>query len=104
MTDWAWYLLLTAVLLAGLFLNVFGLPGMWIMIAAAFGYAWLTGFQYMGWWTLGIVVGLGVIAEILEFIAGGAGAKKAGGSRRAAWGALIGGLLGGFFLTLPLPV
>ena len=41
---------------------------------------------------------------MIELLAGSAGAKKAGGSRRAAWGALIGGLLGAILLTVPVPV
>jgi uncharacterized protein len=46
-----------------------------------------------------------LVAEIVEFMAGSAGAAKAGASKRAMLGAVVGGLLGGFFFTfVPIPV
>lgn len=102
--DWIWYLTLAAVLVLGWFINILGLPGIWVMIAAAAAYAWATGFDYLNWWHLGILVGIGILAEIVEFLAGGAAATKAGGSRRAMWGAIIGGVIGAIFFTIPLPI
>src|SRR4051812_37786406 len=98
------YGILLLVCLGGIFITLMGLPGLWVMVAAGLIYGWYTGFQYVGVWTL---VSLGVIAgvaELIEFLAGSAGAKKAGGSRSAAWGALIGGLLGALLLTIPVPI
>ena len=101
---WVWYLLLLAVLLVGAVVNVLGLPGLWVMILGATGYAWRTGWQYISARTVLVLIGLGIVAEISELVAGGAGAKRAGGSRRAAWGAVIGGLAGALFLSIPVPI
>ena len=54
---------------------------------------------YYGWWVLLGCLALAVIGEIIEFIAGVAGAKKGGSSARGMWGALIGGILGVFIFT-----
>ena len=102
--DWIWYFSLAAALLLGWFMNVLGLPGLWVMIAAAAAYGWATRFQYLNWWHVGILVGIGILAEIVEFVAGGAAAKKAGGSGRSGWGAIVGGIIGAIFFTIPLPI
>src|SRR5688500_2961125 len=103
-SDWVWYIGLAAVLIFGWFINVLGLPGLWVMILAAGAYAWGTGFHYLNWWHLGILVGIGLLAELVEFVAGGAAAKQAGGSGRATWGAIVGGVIGAIFFTIPLPI
>ena len=102
--HWAAYAILLLLCLAGIFITLMGLPGLWVMVAAAMLYAWYTAFHYVGLWTLAILGAIAAIAELIEFLAGSAGAKKAGGSKRAAWGALIGGLLGAIFLTVPFPI
>src|SRR5436190_12632294 len=104
-THLLYYLLLLALLLAGLFVSILGLPGLWLMVASAAGYAWLTAGHYIGKWVLITIFALALLSEIVELIAGSAGAKKAGGSRRAMFGAIIGALLGGIFLSfIPIPV
>jgi uncharacterized protein YqgC (DUF456 family) len=104
--DWLWYLLLLLTMAFGLFLNILGLPGLWLNVAAVAAYAWITGFDgYVGWASLGTLIGLAVVAEIIEFVAGGAGAKSAGGTRRAMLGGIIGAMIGGVFLSLlPIPI
>jgi uncharacterized protein YqgC (DUF456 family) len=103
--PWLWYLLLLTVQVFGLLFTMLGLPGLWVMAAALAGYAWVTQFnRYVGWPGLGAVLALAVLAEIMEFLAGSAGAKQAGGSRRAMIGAVVGALVGGFLFTIPVPV
>ena len=103
--QWLWYLILIAVQFLGLSLTLIGLPGIWVMVAALVGFGWLTGWNvYVGWPGVITALVLAVIAEIMEFVAGSAGAKKAGGSGRAMIGAIVGGLVGGFLFTIPLPV
>jgi hypothetical protein len=102
--HWVAYGILLLLCLSGIFITLLGLPGLWVMVLAALVYAWYTSFQYIALWTLVILIVIAAIAELIEFLAGSAGAKKAGGSRRAAWGALIGGLLGAFLLTIPIPI
>lgn len=105
MYEWLYYLLLVVLLFSGLFINIIGLPGLWLMLAATAGYAWITDGVYVGWHGLIVLLVLTLAAEVVEFIAGGAGAKKAGASKRAMAGAIIGGLLGGIFLSfIPVPV
>src|SRR5258706_183552 len=103
--TWLWYLLLVALQFTGLFLTILGLPGLWLMVATLVGYAWLTTMgHYVGWTSLIAVLALALIAEVLEFYVGSAGAKKAGASRRGMLGALVGALIGGFVFTIPVPI
>ncbi len=102
--DWLYYLLLAIVMVAGLSLNLLSLPGLWVMLLGVLIYAWGTGWAYVGWVGLLVLLGLVVAAEVAEAVLGSAAAKKAGGSTRAAIGALIGGFAGAIFLTLGLPV
>ena len=102
--DWVYYLALVALLLTGLFINLIGLPGLWVMVASTLGYAWLTGWKYVGWPALIAVLVLALLAEAVEFISGSAGAKKAGGSKRGMIGGIVGGVLGAIFLSvIPIP-
>ena len=103
--HWLWYFILAAVQFLGLSLTLIGLPGIWVMVAALVGFGWVTGWNvYVGWPGVITALVLAVVAEVIEFVAGSAGAKKAGGSRRAMIGAIVGGLIGGFVFTIPLPV
>ncbi len=102
--DWAYYIILLVVLAFGLFINVFTLPGLWLMVLAALGYAWATGFAYLGMPGLVTLLVLALLAEGVEFVAGGAGAKKAGGSKRAMVGGIVGAILGGLLFSIPLPI
>src|SRR5688572_30050569 len=102
--DWVYYLAFIALLLIGLFINLMGLPGLWVMVASTLGYAWLTGWKHVGWPALIAVLVLALLAEAVEFISGSAGAKKAGGSKRGMIGGIVGGLLGAIFLSvIPIP-
>lgn len=101
--TWLSYLALLLACVAGLFLNLLGLPGIWLIVVAAMLYGWLIG--YIGLWTIVALVLLGVLAELVEFLAGAAGSKSAGGSKRGMAGAVLGGLVGGILGTfIPIPV
>jgi uncharacterized protein len=102
--DWLWYFILLLVMASGLFVNILGLPGLWLLVAAVAGYAWVTGGVYVGWTGLLTLVGLGIVGEIVEFIAGGAGAKVAGGTKRAMAGSIVGALVGGILFSPVFPV
>lgn len=95
--------LLVALLLAGLALIPFGLPGLWIMVAGVMAYGWLTGFRSVGIPTIALSVGVATLGEVLEAWLGFRFARRYGGSRRAGWGALIGGLVGAV-IGIPVPV
>jgi uncharacterized protein YqgC (DUF456 family) len=88
------YALLVLVQAAGLLLIPFGLPGTWLQVLGLVGFAWLTGFESVGAVPIAAVVALAVVGEVAEFALGGRYARKYGGSKRAAWGAILGGVVG----------
>lgn len=97
------YLLLVLVQVAGLLLIVFGLPGVWIQVAALIAFAWLTEFQTVGAIAISAMVGLALLAELAELMLGARFARRYGGGRRAAWGAVVGGIIGAL-VGVPLPL
>ncbi len=71
-------------------------PATLLIWGAALVHALLSGFQPLTW---GYLFALGVLAAaamLVDNLAAAWGAKKFGGSSYAAWGALLGGLLGIF--------
>jgi uncharacterized protein YqgC (DUF456 family) len=96
-------LVLAAICLLALFMVPLGLPGLWVMIAAAMGYNMLVPAAAISWWVIGVATAAAVLAEYLEFSLAGRYARKYGGSRRAGWGALIGGIVGAF-MGVPIPI
>ncbi|HEX7937680.1 MAG TPA: DUF456 domain-containing protein, partial [Gemmatimonadaceae bacterium] len=94
--------LLIAVLCISLFLIPLGLPGTWIMVAAAVGYSFLVP-NSIGLGAIGGVLAIALVAEGLEFTLARKYTKKFGGSSRSGWGAILGGLVG-VFVGVPIPV
>lgn len=95
--------LLAAALLLSLLLVPVGLPGLWVMIGVGLLYDVLVGSAAIGWPTLAAVTVLAGIAEVIEFVLGGRFAQRYGGSRRSAWGAILGGLAGAI-IGVPVPI
>lgn len=96
------YGLLALAQLAGLLMVPLGLPGTWLQVIAIGVFSYATNWR-LGWWIFAIAVALAAVAEVIEFMLGGRFARKYGGSKRAAWGAILGGLVGAF-MGFPLPV
>jgi uncharacterized protein len=96
-------IVLAVVILLSLVLIVLGLPGLWIMVASAVTYNLIVPGDPIGWFTLVAVAVLALVAELLEFTMTGRYARKYGGSRRAGWGAIIGGMIGAF-VGVPVPI
>lgn len=102
--------LLIVALLAGWVLTLLGMPGNWLMVLAAAAYSGLgpeAGSPAMETSTVFVLLGLAVVGEVLEFALGAVTAARAGGSRRAAVGALAGGVAGavaGLFVGFPIPI
>lgn len=80
--------------LAGVVLVLLTLPGAWLIIIVALLCQWWRNGEMFSWWTIGIAVALAIIAEVVEFLASGAVAMKAGSSKRGALWAIIGSLVG----------
>jgi uncharacterized protein YqgC (DUF456 family) len=95
-------LVLGFVLFCCILLIPLGLPGTWVMLGAAVAYAAMT-HESIGWVSIVIVGVLAIIGEILEFMLAGRYARRYGGSKRAGWGAMVGGVVGAF-AGIPLPV
>jgi uncharacterized protein len=105
-----WATLLILILFIAWFTNILGLPGNWLMLACATLY-WIfmpaESSASIGIILLIVLGGLAIAGEVLELMAGSAGVKKSGGTRRSAVYAIfgsIGGALTGFFVGVPIPL
>lgn len=95
--------LLAILCIAGLVLVPLGLPGLWVMVGGVLVYGWLTAFRTVGVVTIALVVGLALLGEAIEWWLGFRFARRYGGSRRAGWGALLGGIVGAA-VGVPVPL
>jgi hypothetical protein len=86
------------------------LPGTWVMLLCSILFAWWRhdeGFGTLGAGTLIAATVLAILGEVVEFVAGAWGARHAGGSKRAALLAVVGGVVGaivGTFALAMLPI
>lgn len=94
-------------------LVIAGLPGAWIMIAAAVvidftDQFWLPQGAPLTFHPITIVVAIAIagIGELLELLLSAAGAKKFGASRAGMIGSIVGGVIGalGGTVLIPIPV
>lgn len=100
----------TCVLVAVLFfvvLQVASLPGNWLILATVAAARWLRGPESLyGAPALVTLLSLAITGELLELLAGAAGARSAGGSLWGSAGALLlggaGGIAGTFLIPVPL--
>jgi uncharacterized protein YqgC (DUF456 family) len=110
MTNLLAAFVLALVVILGWFLQLVGLAGNWLIVAAVILYAWLfpsDSVTAIGNETIVALVALAVAGELLEFVAGAAGVAKVGGSRRSVVLALVGSLVGGIVgvvVGLPIPL
>ena len=102
--DALWLVGLGAACMLGLVLAVFQLPGSWLVLASALGYAWHGGWSNLPRWVLYVAAGMAVAGELWELASSAWLARCVGASRRAAWYALAGGFLGMFVFSIPIPV
>ncbi len=105
-----WACLLVVALIVGWSINLFGLPGNWLNLAATICYVvFMPSDQRVSisWWVVGAVLFLAGLGELVELLAGAAGAAKVGGSRRGVVLALVGSFAGGLsgaIIGAPIPV
>jgi uncharacterized protein YqgC (DUF456 family) len=113
MSAWLYYLAVALLLVtstAGWLLTLLTLPGNWIVVAAAAVFAWLIpeqAGQGISWTTVGVLLALAVVGEVIEFVAGAAGAARQGASRRSVVLSLVGAFVGGLAglaVGTPIPV
>ncbi len=82
-------------LLTGFVAVFFALPGTIVIFLSVLTYSALTGFEKVGWLSIFFLLGLVVVAELLELFTSGYGAVKFGASKWGFWGAVIGAVAGG---------
>jgi hypothetical protein len=106
-----WALLLLAAVLVGWATSFLTLPGNWIVLVLAAVFTLVFPEDATGtglrWSMVGILLGLAVLGEIVEFAAGAVGAARQGASRRAVALALLGAIVGsiaGVAAGLPIPL
>ena len=102
-------LLLLLVNTAGGVLTALQMPGNWLIVAATAAFAWwrwgAESWSY-GSTTLLTLLGLALLGELVEFLAGALGSKAVGGSKRGAAISIVtalAGAIGGTFL-IPVPI
>ncbi|HPF12657.1 MAG TPA: DUF456 family protein [Planctomycetota bacterium] len=104
----AWKLFLATDLalanLVCLSLVLFGLPGTWLMLALSALVDHYTETPLFAHSTLYAAAGIAALGEVLEFVAGSQGARRAGAGRRGSLGALVGGLGGALVGTFLIPI
>ncbi|NIL98948.1 MAG: DUF456 family protein [Planctomycetales bacterium] len=105
-----WPILLVLLLIALWTLNIFGVPGNWLVLLATVVYAYLVPDAWVvdvGWLAIGVMVCLALLGEAIELLASAVGVHRYGGTRRGAVLALVGALVGsvtGLFLGVPVPI
>ncbi len=100
-----WAIALSLMNLVWLGLNVFSLPGNWLMVAsAAVVAAIMADHDMLSVWTLVAAIVLALVGELVELLASMIGAKRGGAKRGGAWGALLGGIAGAIAGTVIIPV
>ena len=96
-------LVLGVVLVCALAMIPLGLPGTWAMVCAAIAYALVLPRHGVGMTAILGVATLALLAEMFELLFAARFTKRFGGSRRAGWGAVIGGFAG-VAAGVPVPV
>ncbi len=105
-----WASLLILACCASWCLTLFTLPGNWIMVGLAAGFAWMyhpPEPHGLSWGVVGAVLLLAGLGELVEFVAGAAGAAKEGGSRRGMILSIVGAAVGsvlGAIVGVPIPI
>jgi uncharacterized protein YqgC (DUF456 family) len=111
MNAWLYYTLAIGLVAAGMvcwLTNLLSLPGNWALLGLTALFAWLVPHENsrgVSWSTVWVLLTLAIVGEIIEFVAGAAGAAKRGASRRSIWLSLIGALagsIGGGIVGLPI--
>ena len=105
---WMLYVELSILVLLNLLwlmLVLFGLPGNWLMVLSTSLFAWWTwDRQVFSGGTLIAIAVLAAVGELIEFLGGMVGARKAGASWRASFAGILGAVVGALGGTVAFPV
>ena len=99
-----WWVVTVVLMLAGLFGCIFPvLPDSLLILGGAFLHHFtIHSSHIVGWWTLGVLTGLCILAHVVDFAAGAVGARRFGASKWGAFGGLVGGIVGLFVIPFPI--
>jgi len=81
--------------LTGLLSLVFGFPGNFIILGFSVLLGWSGGFEDVTFNVILVLLGLALLAELVEFVVGILGAKKYKSSNKAILGSIVFGVIGG---------
>jgi uncharacterized protein len=91
MTETLLWILSIALIVVGVAGTVLpALPGTLFVLAGIVVGAWIDGYSRVGWGVLAVIGVLALLAWVLDYVAGLLGARKAGASRQAIIGAVLG--------------
>jgi uncharacterized protein YqgC (DUF456 family) len=97
------FIVLCIALAGALILIPLGLPGTWLMVAIAIIDRIVDHTSGIGIITIVAVAAVALIAELVELALIARYARRYGGSRRAGWGAVVGGFVG-VIVGVPIPI
>jgi hypothetical protein len=97
--EWIALGIFALVALAGIILTVFGIGGTFLVLLGAILYDLITWSTTISIATLGIILGLAVLGEFLEWAITTLGSKAKGVSRWGMIGTILGGIIGGILLS-----
>ncbi len=114
MSHWwyyGWALVLVVTNILAWLSNLIAVPGNWIIVSFSVLFAWLVPTEAdmpgIRWTTIAVLVALAIAGELIEFMAGAAGAAKQGASRRSIVMSIVGAVMGssvGLVFGLPIPI
>lgn len=92
-----WAGLFLAFLALLLLLHFFNLPANWLILLGLFVWEWAHPEMAAGWGFFGLLFGICLAGEVVEFAVQYWGARRFGGTNRGAWAAVVGAIAGGIF-------
>jgi uncharacterized protein len=87
------------IMFVGIYLSLFGLPGTVIIFLDVLTYAIMTGFDRIGFKILLFLLAFSIIAEMIDFLMGMAGAHRLMPSKKLFLASAVGAFTGSFILT-----
>lgn len=100
----AGYGLVGVLCFVALVLSCLSISGTWLVLLATLIASWLHWPGFPGWMMPAIFLGVCLLVELFEFMAGKWGVEKRGGSSAAGWASMGGAFLGSILGGMVLPV
>ncbi|MEF2146084.1 MAG: DUF456 domain-containing protein [Desulfovibrionaceae bacterium] len=92
--DYLWATLFLLLLFTAQALNIFSLPGNWLLTLFVGVWTYLRPESNMGWVFVGVLAAIALFGEAVEWIAQSWGARKYGASGRGNFGSILGAIIG----------